>query len=158
MEKWRKGRYDVDDFIQSTVPNKMVWNDLKDRGWDPDEVDSDKTLKMVCDYFSIIPGEKAYELVSKYVHVRRAKFDSIEAFRNRVVYLRNMLETTLFGELHDEKIHIWAVLKGIEHEHPEVYGRLAGKVKSGLTWSELMEELRHLGVNDGVNEGVNDGA
>lgn len=142
---WLIDRFDVDDYIQATVPDREVWNNLLRFGWSAKDLNPKKTFDLLVQYFERDALETALGLHHELITARCQAFDCLETFQARIIYLKDRLETTDFRM--NEKAYTWLALKGIAHKYPRVYERCLPRIET-LTWAGLMAEFRAGTVQD----------
>jgi hypothetical protein len=69
------------------------------------------------------------------------------AFQLWVNFLRERLNATKFKMT--GKAYILLVVKGIQEEYPDLYGRMVSGIDAGtVTWASLMAQLQQLAVTE----------
>jgi hypothetical protein len=144
---WYNQRADVEDYLQSAITDNKVWMVLKGIGWDSTANDPKDTFDKLAQYFEKGAADTNAKMLKEFANIRRNSFDKMPAFQLRVNFLRERLNTTEFKM--SDKGYIWLVVKGIQEEYPELYGRMVSGIEAGIvTWVSLMAELQQLAVTE----------
>ncbi len=123
--KWLNDCLDVKEYIQATVP--------------------DPTLHFVLQYFER-PTDTFVDLNHELVNIRSRSFPSLAAFQDRVIFLKECLETSDFKM--NEKAYTWVALRAVAKQYPELYAHFVVRLQAdNLSWAGLMAELQVIAVS-----------
>ncbi|KAL2192535.1 hypothetical protein P885DRAFT_27796 [Corynascus similis CBS 632.67] len=151
-QQWLEERADVDDYIQAAVGDLKVWKRLEGLGWDAFDIDPKKTFDKLTQYFEDDTLNSQSKMMREFSNIRRDMFASMDAFQERINYLKNRLQAngSLF-KLPDEA-YILLTLDGIAHEYPDLHHRCIISLENKtLTWSILMRELQRIATSESAN-------
>ncbi len=138
--RWLKDRRDVDEYIQTTVPDQEVWNTLRGLGWSAQDSNPKKTFDLVIRHFKNVNGDDFVKLHRELVNARPRDFDNLASFRTRISYLKERLEDTDFSM--NDKAYTWIALNGIASDYSDLHARCVARIRTHtLTWNDLMAEF-----------------
>jgi hypothetical protein len=120
---------------------------LKGMGWDSTANNPYDTFKKLAQYFEKGAADTHVKLLQEFAAIRRSSYDKMAAFQLRINFLRERLNSTEFRMT--DKAYLWLVIKGIEEEYPDLYGRMVSGLDAGtVSWNSLMAELQQLAVTE----------
>ncbi|KAK4243606.1 hypothetical protein C7999DRAFT_36047 [Corynascus novoguineensis] len=133
-QQWLEDRADVEDYLQATRAS---------------DLNPKSTFDKLTQYFEEDTLDSQGSMMHELATIRRATFASMDAFQERVSYLRDRLqpEGTPF-RLPDEG-YMLMTLRGISHEYPDLHHRcMASLENKTLTWTALMREFQRIATTE----------
>ncbi|KAK4240801.1 hypothetical protein C8A03DRAFT_31075 [Achaetomium macrosporum] len=107
--QWKMDRLDVDEYLQATVPDHVVWTK---------EGNPTKTFDCIVEFF-----EKKHcgpsGLLREFVNMSPRHFDSLFDFQTRIDFLKQRLQTSAL-KMADEA-YTWITLTNIEEDDPKLF-------------------------------------
>ena len=120
-KQWRLDRADVEEYLHAVVPGHKTWSNLEGLGWNVEDMDPKKTWDKLAQYFEKGSATSNFDMFNELTTIRCDSFDKVEAYQQRLNYLRQRLAGTPFKQTNE--VYTWCALQGIAKEYPELYSR-----------------------------------
>jgi hypothetical protein len=140
LSKWNTDRADIFKLMTASLKKGTIWSRMTRIGWKPEHVDPRQTYLKVFEALQHGTVHTTRLLIKEYFELRPAKFDSMDAYINRVCTVRQRLRN--IGIAHPLETDVYTVLSAVKESYPELFDRNIKKMEDKtLTWEILVKDM-----------------